>query len=219
MAIAKLQRCLERLYDVSVGHDVEDFLTHDAILTRQLDNSPSARAIPEKLLLHETADGLDIALFLEKELVERLRHDDPTERLHAGNLGDFLTALEGVSHFLYLVWSAHYERRVSLLELELQAEIDKFILAAMLLARGKEGCVPAGLHPFLFDAASLDPALDADLRERYRDANSYARRYCAWLQRRFMTRRREPGMMSELRRFYRLGHHEKLSRIRHHAPH
>jgi hypothetical protein len=219
MAIAKLQRCLERLYDVSVSHDVEDFLIHDAGLTRQLETSLSARAIPEKLLLHETEDGLDIALFLERELVERLRRDDPTERLHAGNLGDFLTALEGVSHFLYLVWSARYERRVSLLELELQAEIDKFILAAMLLARGRAGCVPAGLHQVLFDEVWLDPALDTDLRERYRDANRYARRYCAWLQRRFMTRRCEPGMMSELRRFYRLGHHDKLSRIRHQAPH
>lgn len=219
MAIAKLQRCLERLYDVSVSHDVEDFLIHDAGLTRQFESSPSARAIPEKLLLQETEDGLDVALFLEQAVVERLRQDDPTERLHAGNLVDFLTALEGVSHFLYLVWSAHYERRVSLLELELQAEIDKFILAAMLFARARGGTVPAGLHQVLFDEAWLDPALDADLRERYRDANRYARRYCAWLQRRFMTRRREPGMMSELRRFYRLGHHEKLSRIRHQAPH
>lgn len=219
MAIAKLQRCLERLYDVRIGHDVEDFLIHDAGLARRLENNPAARAIPEKLLLHETEDCLDIALFLEPEVVERLRRDDPTERLHAGNLVDFLTALEGVSHFLYLVWSAGYDRRVSLLELELQAEIDKFILAATLLARGAGGHIPAGLHRLLFDESRLDPALDTGLRERYRDANAYARRYCGWLQRRFMAGRRETGMMSELRRFYRLGHHEKLFRIRHQSLH
>ena len=215
MAIAKLQRCLERLYDVSISHDVEDFLIHDVRLASRIDNNPAARAIPEKLLLHETEDGIDIALFLEAALVERLRQDDPTERLHEGNLGDFLTALEGVSHFLYLVWSAGYDRPVSLLELELQAEIDKFILAALLLARSKGGRVPAGLHRLLFDESLLDPALDSGQHERYRDANTYARRYCGWLQRQFMTSRREAGIMSELRRFYRLGHHEKLSRIRH----
>lgn len=219
MAIAKLQRCLERLYDVSIGHDVEDFLVHDSGLARRLENNPAARTIPEKLLLHESADSIDIALFLELAVVERLRKDDPTERLHAGNLGDFLVALEGVSHFLYLAWSAHHERRVSLLELELQAEIDKFILAAMLLARDKGGIVSAGLHRALFDEALFDPALDAELRERYRHANRYARRYCAWLQRRFMARRHDPGMMSELRRFYRLGHHGKLARIRHETRH
>jgi len=219
MALAKLQRHLEKLYDVSVGHDVEDFLIHDAGLSRRLENNPAARVIPEKLLVHETDESLDIALFLEKELVERLRQDDPTERLHAGNLADFLTALEGVSHFLYLVWSAGYDRRVSLFELELQAEIDKFILAAILLARDENGRVPPELHRILFDEALLDPGIDAELYERYRTANAYARRYCGWLQRRFMTDRHEAGMMSELRRFYRLGQHEKMSRIRHNSMH
>ena len=219
MAIAKLQRCLEQLYDVSISHDVEDFLIQDAELASHIEASPTARQIPEKLLLHETEDGIDMALFLEKTLVERLRQDDPTERLHAGNLGDFLTALEGVSHFLYVAWRAAYERPVSLLELELQAEIDKFILSALLLARAHDGRVPAELHRVLFDDTLLDPTMETGLRDRYRDANAYARRYCAWLQRQFMTRRREPGMMSELRRFYRLGHHDKLSRIRHGLSH
>jgi hypothetical protein len=218
MALAKLQRHLERLYDVTAGHDVEDFLIHDVELATRLDTSPTARRIPEKLLLRETTEGVDVALYLEAAMVERLRRDDPTERLHAGNLADFLTALEGVSHFLYLVWSANHERRVSLLELELQAEIDKFVLAAMLLARRAGGTVPSDLHHWLFDESRLDPGLEAGLRDRYRDANAYARRYCGWLQRRFMSRRRL-GMMSELRRFYRLGHHEKLSRIRHGLPH
>lgn len=219
MALAKLQRCLEQLYDVSAGHDVEDFLIHDATLAGRLENNPAARAIPEKLLVRETTEYLDIALFLEKALLERLAKDDPTERLHAGNLGDFLTALEGVSHFLCVSWSAACDRPVSLLELELQAEIDKFILAATLLARDGDGVVPPGLHSRLFDEALLDRRLEAPERERYRTANSCARRYCAWLQRRYMRRQTEPGMMSELRRFYRLGHHGKLTRIFHGARH
>lgn len=219
MALARLQRQLERLYDVSVGHDVEDFLIHDPELARRLDSGPAARAVPEKLLVRETGDGVDVALYLDRELVERLQRDDPTERLHAGNLADFLTALEGVSHFLYLIWSASHERSVSLLELELQAEIDKFMLAAFLSARAAGGRVPTGLHRLLFDAPVFDPALNAELAERYRAANAYARRYCGWLQRRYLARRGDPGIMSELRRFYRLGHHGKLARIRDDARH
>lgn len=219
MAIAKLQRQLERLYDVSAGHDVEDFLIHDAALATRLENNPAARTIPEKLLLHETGDGVDVALYLEQALVSRLREDDPTERLHAGNLADFLIAVEGVSHFLYLVWSATHDRRVSLLELELQAEVDKFMLSALLIAHADHGRVPAGLHRLLFDAPAFDPQLDAELATRYRVANDYARRYCAWVQQRYMARRGEGGMMSELRRFYRLSHHDKLSRIRYGTQH
>jgi hypothetical protein len=219
MALAKLQRHLERLYDVSVAHDVEDFVIHDAALADRLDNGPDSRAAPEKLLLRETGDGVDVALYLESALIERLTQDDPTERLHDGNLADFLTALEGVSHFLCLVWNANHERCVSLLELELQAEIDKFILAAFLLARADCGRVPAALHPALFEAPAFDPALNAERRERYRAANDYARRYCAWLQRRYLARHGASGMMSELRRFYRLGHHGKLARIRYDTRH
>lgn len=219
MALAKLQRHLERLYDVSVGHDVEDFVIHDAELAGRLENSPAPRPAPEKLLLRETEEGVEVALYLDRMLVERLKQDDPTERLHAGNLPDFLTALEGVSHFLYLVWSASHERSVSLLELELQAEIDKYMLAAFLIARAEHGLVPAGLHRQLFDAPVLDPALGAELAERYRAANAYARRYCAWLQSRYLARHGDRGIMSELRRFYRLGHHGKLARIRHDIRH
>lgn len=219
MALAKLQRQLERLYDVTVGHDVEDFLIHDPALAARLDAGPAARTVPEKLLVRETGDGVDVALYLEKDLLERLQRDDPTEHLHAGNLADFLTALEGVSHFLYLVWSARHERSVSLLELELQAEIDKFMLAAFLTARAAGGRVPAGLHRLLFDAPVFDPALTAELAERYRAANAYARRYCGWLQRRYLARRGDRELMSELRRFYRLGHHGKLARICHGTRH
>lgn len=219
MALALLQRQLERLYDVSVGHDVEDFVIHDAELAGRLENSLVPRPAPEKLLLHETDDSVDLALYLDRTLVERLRRDDPSVCLHAGNLSDFLTALEGVSHFLYLTWSVRHERTVSLLELELQAEIDKFILAALLLARERDGRVPAVLHSMLFEAPVFDPALSDELRERYRAANDYARRYCGWLQRRYMAGGRKSGMMSELRRFYRLGHHGKLAYIRHETRH
>jgi hypothetical protein len=204
---------------VSAGHDVEDFVIHDAALADRLENSTAPRMSPEKLLLRETKDGLDVVLYLESTLVGRLMKDDPTEHLHAGNLADFLTALEGVSHFLCLVWSARHQRDVSLLELELQAEIDKFILAALLLARDRDGRVPGALHPMMFETPSFDTAVNDEWRERYSAANEYARRYCAWLQRRYLARHGERGIMSELRRFYRLGHHGKLARIRYDARH
>jgi len=44
---------------------------------------------------------------------------------------DCCMLLEGVSHFLYLTWNAHYDRQVSLLDLELQAEVDKFVFAVL----------------------------------------------------------------------------------------
>jgi len=47
-----------------------------------------------------------MSLYLDPALLQRLAREDPLTRLHAGNVADCWTALEGVSHFLYLAWNA-----------------------------------------------------------------------------------------------------------------
>lgn len=212
MQLQALQSHLESLYDVAAGHAVDDFLIHDRALVRRFEDDPAARDIPEKLLVCQQGEDLDVALYLETPVLERLARDNPLTLLHGGNLEDFLTVLEGVSHFLYLVWNARYARPVSLLDLELQAEVDKFVVACALFVR-QRGHVPANLHRLLFDDVVFDEALDATARARYRCANDGARRYCAWLRQRFSEPGPPPAMLSELRRFYRLTHHDKLRRI------
>jgi hypothetical protein len=209
-----LQTQLETLYDVAAGHAVDDFLIHDPLLVRRLEADPAARDVPEKLLVCQHGEELDLALYLEAAVLERLAQDDPLTRLHGGNLEDFLTVLEGVSHFLYLTWNARHARPVSLLELELQAEVDKYVVAAALLGR-QHGRRPDYLHHLLFDAAVFDASLSAVARARYHRANHAARRYCAWLCRRFPDTRSPQALSSELRRFYRLTQHDKLHRIPH----
>ena len=58
-------------------------------------------------------------------------------------LQDFLLAVEGVSHFVYLVHRARQERPVSAVELELQAEVDKY-LVALLVTWNQTGEPPPG---------------------------------------------------------------------------
>ncbi|KPK56246.1 MAG: hypothetical protein AMS22_01840 [Thiotrichales bacterium SG8_50] len=214
LGLRTLQRHLERIYEIRVEENVDRFLITDAELARQLDRTECPRAVPEKLLVHQDGDYVDLALYLDEELLTRWAADDPIENLHHGNLSTFCTVLEGVSHFLYLCWNATHDRAVTLLELELQAEVDKFILAAVLFGRQFGGRVPTGLHPCLFAAPSFDTALDPESLYRYRNANRYASLYCAQLQKRFL---RTPGgvsILNELRQFYRLTHRRKLDRIR-----
>ena len=90
------------------------------------------------------AGELALSLYLDPALLRRLAAADPLERLHGGNVADCLTALEGVSHFLYLVWNASHDRPVSLLELEMQAEVDKFIVSHWLLRRQVPGTLSPG---------------------------------------------------------------------------
>ncbi|MGH8496315.1 MAG: hypothetical protein ACREVN_09285 [Gammaproteobacteria bacterium] len=213
MVLARLQRLLERIYEIEPAHEVTDFLITDAKLAQRLDSSVAARAVREKLLVAENGDGLDLALYVDPRVLEELDADDPTEKLHDGNLANFWIALEGVSHFLYVARSAAHDRSVSLLELELQAEVDKYVATLFLLGRQVGAAVPATLHSWLFERPSFDASLDGEGLERYRRANRYAGRYCRHLNSRFLGVRRRSGLMAELRRFYRLPQHRKMRHI------
>ncbi len=61
------------------------------------------------------------------------RKSSPLVRLNESNVADYWTALEGVSHFHYFAWNAGHDKPVTLLELELQAEIDKYVASYLLL--------------------------------------------------------------------------------------
>lgn len=210
--LTRLQRVLERIYEVQVAHDVDDFLITDSTLARQIDASENARDIEEKLLVLQDGDNVDLALYVDQAIVDCLTEDDPVEQLHEDNLVAFCTALEGVSHFLYLIWNAAFDRRITQLELEMQAEVDKYVTIATLVAAQQRGRVPPRLHAWLFDNPSFDPVLSGDELVRYRDANHYAGKYCFQLENRYLRPREgySGEMLSDLRRFYRLTLRDKI---------
>jgi hypothetical protein len=101
---------------------------------------------------------------------------------------------------------------VSLLELELQAEVDKYASALRLLLEQGDGRFPAGLHERLFEHSRLLPGLEPSAHSRYAEAHRCAARFCRRLEERFLkTRRAKPeGLLAELRAFYRLASAAKL---------
>ena len=203
----RVQRGLEALYRVDTGVEIGDF-----VVTAELrDALVVARRPREQLLVWETEGEMALALFIDPDALANLISHDPSHRLGDHNLGDFLLVIEGVSHFIYAIRCARTERPVSQLELELQAEVDKYVTC--LLATEPEAGMSAALRRRLFDDASYEPDLDHDERARYRSANDNAQRYAAWLEQAFVVPRRIPEMLAELRRFYRLGLAGKLATI------
>jgi hypothetical protein len=205
--LARVQRGLEALYRVDTGVEVDDFMVgselRDALVT--------ARRPREQLLVSETEGEMAVALFIDPEVLANLLDHDPSCRLGDHNLGDFLLAVEGVSHFVYAIWCARAARPVSQLELELQAEIDKYVTC--LLTTAPEVRVSADLRRLLFGDVTYEPDLDHDEHARYRAANDNAQRYATWLEHTYVAPRRIPEMLAELRRFYRLGLAAKLGTI------
>ena len=201
--LAGLQSELESIYGVEGPAPVERFVI-DRARWRRL----SSGEAPEELLVVEQDDSVEIGLFLEPALLSRLSRSGEWT---TSRLSDHCVAVEGVSHFLYLTSRATVPRPVSHLELELQAEVDKFATVLLRLwADGRQEWSPA-LRERLFDNISFRPGLSPPVREQYEKANFLARMYCRFLERRYILRNHIDGFLADLRRMYRLGCGEKLS--------
>ena len=216
--LTALQGALAEIYDLPAQPDVHDFLLTSRASFAGL---AQARCGDEQLIVVEEGDTLSMSLYIDAAVLDRLARRDPFATLDASNLADYLTAAEGVSHFVYLAWNAGHDKPVTLLELELQAEVDKYVIGAWLLGAQGGGRFPAELHRVLFERARVDPCLAGERAGLYRDASRYADRFCRRLASRLERVRRRASaahsasreLLAELRRFYRWGNAQKLSFI------
>ena len=209
--LASLQAALAEIYDLPVTPDIADFLLTDRA---RLAHVNEARASDEQLIVAEDGDTLSLALYIDAKVLARLARRDPITALTQHNLADYLTVAEGVSHFVYVAWNAGFDKPVTLLELELQAEVDKYVLGVWLL-REQGGRFPHELHRALFEHAHVDPEAAAGRAGMYRTASAYAARFCRRVATGLTreTRGATRDLVAELRRFYRWGNARKLRHI------
>lgn len=204
----RIQEHLEAIYQIRCEHRARDFVV-DAEVGERLGGTGQAR---EELLVHESHEGLELALVLPRELVARLQPFDAAPgRALDSELPAFCEVAEGVSHFLYLSRAAALERKVSLLELEVQAEIDKF--ASCVLLRWGHGV--GGFGRYLMERlfrAGLRDGLSAEETRRYQEAGRLGARFCERLMPLVHERKLEP-LLDALRYAYRLGAEAKLSHL------
>jgi hypothetical protein len=182
-ALNSIQRRLERYYGLERAPDVTRFA------------KPCADGERETLLVRESEATVELALVV------------PTDAPHAGANDTWLQLLEGVSHFVYVVERVRTGLPTTQLELELQAEVDKFVLLG--LEPGFDPLSARRLHTSLFEGGRfLDPR-GSEAGERYRLANDLAARLAARLLARD---HRETRTL--LRRFYRAGQTDKIALAR-----
>jgi hypothetical protein len=208
--VGRVQAHLEAIYGITCSARAEGFMV-DTEAAVQL--GATGRS-DEELLVLEGEEELELALYLAPGLLRRLQpyESGPVHSLLERELDGFCQLAEGVSHFLYVTHTAVHGRTVSLLELEAQAEVDKF--AICLLHRWGEGALQWAkelLHR-LFEAISFHPHLSGAERWRYEEANRLARNYCGRLLP-HVAERRLDKLLSALRYSYRLGAEAKLRHL------
>ena len=202
-----MQDQLEAIYDIECPR-ASDFLLHPEQAERL--RSPES---DEELWLHEDEDGLEVGLYysaaLRTHLGERSLHD---AGWLAPGLDAYCRLAEGVSHFLYLARSAALGRRLSMLELEAQAEVDKFASLVLHGWPSLEGRSARELHSRLFRDVSYRPGLGPEERFRYTEANRLAALFTARLVAHVVARRLD-RLLEALRYAYRLGAEAKMQHL------
>lgn len=188
MTASRRQRELRR-----IQHELEQFygLERAPNVTRFVRDGDSGSR--EVVLLRESAGALEIALVLPPE---------SKQIAPGGALNDvWLQVAEGVSHFIYLVERARVSLPVTQLELELQAEVDKFVLSLGFASDSARGLIDR-----LFDSPHfLDPE-DSEAGARYRLAHQLAARFVS----RVVVANDRERARDRLRSFYRAGQAEKI---------
>ncbi len=183
---ARIQRKLATLYRVEAPA-VDGFVRE----------SESGREVLE---LRERRKSLDLALYLPREAMDP---DAPV------SLDLYCQVAEGVSHFLYLVERARRRLPTTQLELELQAEVDKYLLVLEALTHA-----PAAnrndVRDRLFGRVRFLHAAGSEQGDRYRMANHLAARFVGTLSKRHHT---SDSPRERVRRFFDAGQREKIEMV------
>ena len=196
----ELQTWLEQLYCLPPLAPVDAFL----IEGRAVDGPT------ETLLLRESGNDLELGLYLDPQILERFAARGGLNQFPRQSLEDFWTLLEGISHFVCLGWHAERDREISPLDLEIQAEIDKYVSAREFCRQSGLGDLGEQLHEILFAEWRPDDGMPDGVAQRYRLASETAGRYCRHLQSRHET---SLGLRAELREFFRLPPRRRRERI------
>jgi hypothetical protein len=171
--LSQIQEHLESIYRIEAPK-VSEFLIDASQVVEVLGDD--VRSADEWVLVREMEDGLDLAVFIAEEHLELLGQSESLAHAAEAVFPSFCAATEGVSHFLMLVERSRRTEPVSMLELEAQAEVDKFVCATLHHPSRSEEWWRR-----LFREASLAEGLVLEEIERYEEAGRLAAAFCGAL--------------------------------------
>ena len=192
ITVARILRALEGYYRAN-AEELGAFLrTH-----------PAEGDARETLLVREEAGAVELALVLPDRLAR--------SAWKSLTLDERCQVVEGASHFLVVCERARSDRPTTHLELELQAEVDKWLVLSGGGRLDQEA--DAELRAALYHRGTfLHPAHTVE-GQRYRFANDLAARFTYKIARSHARLGRFDKMRDELHQFFRMGQEEKIRAI------
>ena len=217
-----LQAVLERTYDLDTGvGEIGRYVIGDAGYRLLYDRPSREGAVTEtvgsaslgaRTMVRDQDGDLAVSIYLPDRLVECLEENDPRRGLDDRNVDAFAVLVEELDHFLVIAERYRTGGAMTLLDLELHANVTKYLVLKMFVGRMRRtsrlsAADAAWIRFHLFDKAGFAEP-DPDVLARYQGASRLARKYVGWFDTLPVDRR--PG---ELRRFHRLSPQSKIAQI------
>jgi hypothetical protein len=187
--LRRIQRRLEQIYQLEPAPCILPFVRIEPDEQR------------EQLIVRQSVEELELVVLLPEASLQALVANDPSLAMD-----DYLGAVEGISHFIHLAERARTLLPTTLLELELQAEVDKFTVLA---DGGAQPAELAVLHRRLYENVRYLHAEGTEQGERYRLANDLAAKLWSSL----LAHGQSDWTQLVLRRFYRASQAEKIRMV------
>ena len=184
--IKELQRKIEKTYALNTGitnieqyiigdKGYEEFYAKEKI--RTVVNSHSGA----KVLIRDAGETLKVSIYYPDELIRELESNDPRLGLHDGNVDLCASFVEELDHFLFIAQNYKQNRPFSLLELELQANVTKYLVLKYFIALQNKSVKLSNfdkeyIRYHLFYKRKYDIE-DTSERKRYEDAVKFGMMY------------------------------------------
>lgn len=189
--LQNIQNKLLKLYNVDTVPCITQYLVDkDTLEDLNLYDRP-------QLIIHKTHNDISLGVYLgDKERFE--------EHADLNDLNVYAYLVEEISHFNYLFWNIKHERPCSLLDIEVQGEIDKFLILADEKGFSRE------LIKTLFGKYMLRGNLTQEEKTRYHFAHTLGK---ALIQDIFRQKLKRKKILDFLRVFYRKGSVRRINEL------
>lgn len=202
--ITSVQKWIEGVYQLDPSRPLSQYLINHTMLVDYLGRDHPLTQAEEVVIIKNDIknekDDVALGLYLHNSLLKR-RQGTSEHQTH-----QIITITEGVSHLLLILHHLRLGENFSKLELELQAEIDKFLFLRM-------GNLSQYAKLHLNKKSNLKN-LSHSQKITYETARQLAYRYCMHLEKEYLAENSLSRLFVELRHFYRMNHWAKLRFLR-----
>lgn len=194
--LERIYQLLCHIYCIQEPEKIRDYLRAQNSLSKQ-----------EELIIAEFPDGqFELALHLDPQL-EKMTEQNPLQHVH-----ELCLLTEGLSHFLFITERIHAARSTSLLEMELQAEVDKFLILHLLSWEQEQHCPPK-LFAQQFEEHRFAEHLNGAEFSRYQTAHQFAAKFCHRLRERYIYPLKMRELISAAREFFSHDFYHKVKTL------